>query len=170
MLFLHLQVRLVMKTHAFVRSNIPRIVKGDVKENDSSFPELSKFVYFLFAPTLVYRDNYPRTTGPTKWKTVLVHLFEVAGCMLYTYCLFDRYCVPVFKSLRVRELGLVKYIELVSISIMPGALIQMMVFFAFLHSWHNATAELLKFGDRQFYLVHFLTLITYKSFTSNLNF
>lgn len=152
------QVRLLMKTHAFVRSIIPRIVMNELKNTDSTqpkrdpFPELSKFVYFLFAPTLVYRDNYPRTTGPIKWKNVLVNLCEVAGCMLYTYCLFDRYCVPVFRSLRVRDLGLVRYIELVSISILPGALMQMMVFFSFLHSWHNATAELLNFGDRQFYL------------------
>jgi sterol O-acyltransferase len=147
-----------MKTHAFVRNNMPRIITPDLKGNGSAqpksdpFPEFSKFAYFLLAPTLVYRDHYPRTTGPIKWKTVLVHLFEVAGCLLYTYCLFDRYCVPVFRSIVVSELGLVKYIQLVSMCIMPGALIQLMVFFAFLHSWHNAFAEMLKFGDRQFYL------------------
>jgi len=153
------QVRLVMKTHAFIRTNIPRVLAAAACEkSDSSMPkpipcpEFSKYLYFLFAPTLVYRDNYPRTIGPIKWKRVIYHLCEVAGCMVYTYCLFDRYCVPVFRSLNVQKMNLVSYIQLVSISILPGAMMQMMVFFSFLHSWHNAWAEVLKFGDRQFYL------------------
>lgn len=153
------QVRLLMKTHAFVRTVVPQI-KGNIDncENEAEslkkekFPSFQKFVYFLFAPTLVYRNTYPKTTGPVKWKTVIYHFFEVFGCMIYTYCLFDRFCVPVFRKLKIREMGLLNYIELVSICVLPGALIQIMVFCSFLHSWHNAWAEMLSFGDRQFYL------------------
>ena len=72
------QVRLLMKTHAFVRSNVPNSVKqGNIireakKKNKSASvevivpdpenlcPDFSKFLYFLFAPTLVYRNHYPR--------------------------------------------------------------------------------------------------------------
>lgn len=48
---------MLMKTHAFVRENAPNTL--NVKEN-SSAPDFSKYLYFLFAPTLIYRDEYPR--------------------------------------------------------------------------------------------------------------
>lgn len=51
------QARMLMKTHAFVRENAPNTL--NVKEN-SSAPDFSKYLYFLFAPTLIYRDEYPR--------------------------------------------------------------------------------------------------------------
>lgn len=105
----------------------------------------------MVAPTLVYRDEYPRTTK-VKWLFVIQHFAEVLGSMVYTYCLFDRFCVPVFRQLRIRNLTLSSYAYLISICVLPGALIQLMVFFSFLHSWHNAFAEMLRFGDRQFYL------------------
>jgi sterol O-acyltransferase len=57
---------MVMKTHAFVRSNVPRVLNSSQKTDDSpkvkaaNCPEFSKYLYFMFAPTLIYRDNYPR--------------------------------------------------------------------------------------------------------------
>ena len=67
------QVRILMKTHAFVRSNVPISIafcnRRESKEHlsetgtnveDSPCPHFSKYLYFLFAPTLVYRNNYPR--------------------------------------------------------------------------------------------------------------
>ena len=66
-----------MKSYAFVRTNIPRALACNFnfeKENnqsdneeitsDSPFvppcPDFSNYLFFLFAPTLVYKDNYPR--------------------------------------------------------------------------------------------------------------
>ena len=68
---------MLMKSYAFVRSNIPRALSSNFnfdKEslsdgeetseiNNSSVlpcPDFSSYLYFLFAPTLVYKDNYPR--------------------------------------------------------------------------------------------------------------
>lgn len=70
---------MLMKSYAFVRSNIPRALSctmqnsekdssSDVDDNcdptaqslTSPCPSFSNYLYFLFAPTLVYRDNYPR--------------------------------------------------------------------------------------------------------------
>ncbi len=73
-----LKVRLLMKTYAFVRSNVPRVLNWseidekpkliDIDENNnnceyvatSACPSFSCYLYFLFVPTLVYRDSYPR--------------------------------------------------------------------------------------------------------------
>lgn len=68
------QVRLLMKTHAFVRSNVPvalayfkrhregqeRIANVTDDEDQAPCPDFSKYLYFMFAPTLVYRNQYPR--------------------------------------------------------------------------------------------------------------
>lgn len=154
------QVRLLMKTHAFIRHNIPKVrccfLDNDEKSMEAKYyklncPEFSKYCYFMFAPTLVYRDYYPRTTL-IRWKIVIGNFVEVLGCILYTYCLFDRFCVPLFRDLKLKDISFKHYVYYTSLCILPGALIQLMTFFAFLHSWHNAFAEMLKFGDRQFYL------------------
>jgi hypothetical protein len=31
-----------------------------IKSNNNNIPGFSQFLYFLFAPTLVYRDSYPQ--------------------------------------------------------------------------------------------------------------
>lgn len=57
-----------MKSHAFVRSNVPVVLAGKLKTNDddgpnsmaSVMPMFGTYAYFLFAPTLVYRNIYPR--------------------------------------------------------------------------------------------------------------
>jgi sterol O-acyltransferase len=54
---------MLMKTHAFVRSTAPRILTQKLKDENkrqANCPGFSKFLYFMFAPTLVYRDEYPR--------------------------------------------------------------------------------------------------------------
>lgn len=76
------QIRFTMKSWAFIRSNLFRGMSkhadnhkktdgDDAKVNcvadsrslGSRCPDFSKHLYFLFAPTLVYRDNYPRYLG-----------------------------------------------------------------------------------------------------------
>jgi hypothetical protein len=70
------KVRLLMKSHAFIRHNIPNVIKADseIDETDMNLvdketlkrnnkivcPIITKYFYFMFAPTLVYRDEYPR--------------------------------------------------------------------------------------------------------------
>lgn len=79
----------------------------------------------MFAPTLVYQDAYPRTSV-IRWKLVIHHFAEVIAAIIYTYCLFDRFCVPVFRQLNVKELNFKQYVRLISMCIMPGALMQLM--------------------------------------------
>lgn len=61
-----------MKVHAFIRENAPKAIAykkaaANYKKNDknsaapvSQFPSMDKLVYYLFCPSFIYRDEYPR--------------------------------------------------------------------------------------------------------------
>ncbi|ELW70867.1 Axonemal dynein light chain domain-containing protein 1 [Tupaia chinensis] len=70
------QIRLIMKAHSFVRENVPRVLNS-AKEKSSTIPipTVNQYLYFLFAPTLIYRDSYPRT--PTvRWGYVAMQFAQ----------------------------------------------------------------------------------------------
>ncbi|ESP01933.1 hypothetical protein LOTGIDRAFT_172306 [Lottia gigantea] len=145
------QLRLMMKTHAFVRSNIPRILNFKKEdETENGFPDFSKYLYFLFAPTLVYQDSYPRTPS-ISWKYVVSNFAQVLACMFYIYYIFERFCVPVFQNFNQDHVTLKGFMLSVFGCMLPGTLVLFIGFFAILHSWLNAFAEMLSFGDRLFY-------------------
>ena len=113
-------------------------------------PGFSNYLYFLFAPTLVYRDNYPRTSR-IKWRNVAKLFFQVFGCIMYTYYIFLRFCIPVFKHLNTEHMTLKMFIHSLFNCTLPGTLLLLVAFYSFLHCWLNAFAEMLRFGDRMFY-------------------
>ncbi|OXB53311.1 hypothetical protein ASZ78_014788, partial [Callipepla squamata] len=145
------QVRLVMKAHSFVRENVPRVLSS-VKEKSGSVPvpQISRYLYFLFAPTLIYRDNYPRS--PTvRWGYVATKFAQVLGSLFYAYYIFVRLCIPQFRNSSQEAFNLRGLVLCIFNSILPGVLILFLVFFAFLHCWLNAFAEMMRFADRMFY-------------------
>uniref|UniRef100_A0A3B5LQC6 O-acyltransferase n=1 Tax=Xiphophorus couchianus TaxID=32473 RepID=A0A3B5LQC6_9TELE len=138
------QVRLMMKAHSFVRENVPRVLAW---QKDKT---ISQYLYFLFAPTLIYRDKYPRNPV-TRWGYVAAKLLQVLGCLFYTYYIFVRLCIPQFRSISLQLFNLRAMVLCVFNSILPGVLVLLLGFFAFLHCWLNAFAEMLRFADRMFY-------------------
>ncbi|PNF16494.1 Sterol O-acyltransferase 1 [Cryptotermes secundus] len=153
------QVRLMMKTYAFVRSNVPRALaykphqSGDSQEV-TPCPGFSKFLYFLFAPTLIYKDNYPRTKEIC-WKFVVWCFLEVIGTVFYIAFIFERFLIPMYHDFGLQNRQNTSISELLVVgifgSIMPATLAFMCAFYCLLHSWMNAFAELLRFADRMFY-------------------
>ncbi|XP_031570639.1 sterol O-acyltransferase 1-like [Actinia tenebrosa] len=165
------QIRLILKVHAFVRSNAPKVIAmqkktkkerspksipeeeippKEVSVGESNLPDFGQYLYFLFCPTLVYRDQYPMTPC-IKWDYVVSNFLQVIGCILYTYYVFVRFCVPVFRNTG-KEPGNFKQLILSSFSCMlPGTMVLVLGFFAILHSWLNAFAEMTRFADRMFY-------------------
>jgi hypothetical protein len=47
--------------------------------------QVNRYIYFCFAPTLVYRDEYPRIPGPINWIRAGVHALNLIGVISYTY-------------------------------------------------------------------------------------
>lgn len=55
------QIRFIMKTHAFVRSNAPAVFAYKPHSDmEINLPQFTHFIYYIFAPTFVYKNNYPR--------------------------------------------------------------------------------------------------------------
>ncbi|XP_024408785.1 sterol O-acyltransferase 1 [Desmodus rotundus] len=145
------QIRFMMKAHSFLRENVPRVLSS-AKEKSSTVPvpTVNQYLYFLFAPTLIYRDSYPRT--PTiRWGYVVMQFAQVFGCLFYLYYVFERLCAPLFRNIKQEPFSARVLVLCIFNSILPGVLAQLLVFFSFLHCWLNAFAEMLRFGDRMFY-------------------
>lgn len=186
------QLRMIMKTYAFVRSNVPRAIRNgylnlalanggasdsakfdletkttttttssaegtnieEVDEDDDEkskvCPNFSNYLYFLFAPTLVYRDSYPRTKR-IRWNLVFYDFAQVIGAILYTNYIFERFCIPVFSNFNTEHVSLRMFIYSILNCTLAGTLLLLVAFFAFLHCWLNAWGEMLRFADRMFY-------------------
>ncbi|XP_054443681.1 sterol O-acyltransferase 1 [Pteronotus mesoamericanus] len=145
------QIRLIMKAHSFLRENVPRVLTS-AKEKSSTVPvpTVNQYLYFLFAPTLIYRDSYPRT--PTvRWGYVAMQFAQVLGCLFYMNYIFERLCAPLFRNIKQEPFSARVLVLCIFNSILPGVLGQLLIFFSFLHCWLNAFAEMLRFGDRMFY-------------------
>lgn len=149
--------RFVMKVHAFVRSNIPRALAAARKAHSedkparaTTVPSFNKFTYFLFAPTLVYRDEYPRTKR-IRWSVVFRHVLEVIGVIFYISFIFERFLTPLFESFGDAHISSGKFVLSLFGTIMPGSLSFLCGFYCLLHAWMNASSELLRFADRMFY-------------------
>lgn len=141
MIILLEQIRLMMKMHS--------ISMEVVFDRTEKSPSVSTFAYYLFAPTLVFRSEYPRRVNISWWSAV-VHFANMVGCGFFIFFLADRYCLPFFR--RAAEEGTLKSLLSAYVNcILPSALILVVGFFAFLHSWLNLFAELMRFGDRRFY-------------------
>jgi hypothetical protein len=85
-------------------------------------PEFSKFLYFLFAPTLIYRDSYPRTSS-VRWQYVISQLAQFATTTLFAHYLFYRFCLPVFRHFNSEHVTLEIFVLSILNCTLPGALL-----------------------------------------------
>uniref|UniRef100_A0A674MJ70 O-acyltransferase n=1 Tax=Takifugu rubripes TaxID=31033 RepID=A0A674MJ70_TAKRU len=98
---------------------------------------LSYMYYFVFAPTLCYELNFPRSPS-VRVGFLLRRLCEMLFFTQVLVALAQQWMVPIIRSS-------MKPLEV------PNHLLWLMFFYWFFHSSMNFTAELLRFGDRQFY-------------------
>ena len=72
--------------------NIPNITISDIHT------EYQRYLYFFFAPTLIFRDTYPRIQSSRRYSMIFFNLLNVLGTILYTFIIFQGSCVPYFKE------------------------------------------------------------------------
>ncbi|KAF9919282.1 hypothetical protein BX616_009985 [Lobosporangium transversale] len=128
----------------------------EVFQYDVRYPDnitLKNVTYFWFAPTLCYQPSYPRTTVFRK-SFFLKRCLEIITCLGMMYFLIEQYATPTLQN-SVRALDdlafgtiLERLLKLSTTSVV----IWLIMFYTFFHSYLNALAEALYFGDRVFYL------------------
>ncbi|XP_061391788.1 sterol O-acyltransferase 1-like [Musca vetustissima] len=159
-------MRLVMKQHAFVRVICGRVVSGksptttcpiqqgnSTRENnldDPEIPRFPKYLYYLFAPTLLYRDNYPRTSQ-IRWKFAVGHFIECLAFVFLFAFLYENHLLPILEDYGKEKItGEILIRTFFKINLTIVLMFLSFVYFL-LHSWNNFTGELLKFGYRKFH-------------------
>ncbi|XP_065839747.1 sterol O-acyltransferase 1-like [Oscarella lobularis] len=147
------QMRFIMKVHSFIRENAAKVLYPSAELApglNKEIPGFSRYLYFLFCPTLIYRDVYPRTPE-IRWSYVATNFAQVAACLVYTYYMFYRFLIPVLQNTGKAPWNLRSLAMAVFSCILPGTMVLLLGFFSLLHSWLNAFAEMTQFADRQFY-------------------
>ncbi|KAG2467937.1 SOAT2 acyltransferase, partial [Polypterus senegalus] len=145
------QIRFMMKSYSFIRENVPKFISAKTKQAQViELPKFSQYLYFLFCPTLIYRDSYPRNPY-IRWGYVAVNFAQILGCLFYGYFILVRLCIPVFTNMSKQPFSTKTMVLTLFHATLPGTFILLLSFFAFLHCWLNAFAEMLRFADRMFY-------------------
>ncbi|KAI1899973.1 hypothetical protein AGOR_G00067440 [Albula goreensis] len=145
------QIRFLMKSYSFIRENVPGILKNQPKPGEAiRLPTFSSYLYFLFCPILIYKESYPRNPY-IRWNYVATTFAQILGCLFYAYFILVRLCIPVFMNESNQPFSTRTLVLALFHATLPGMLILLLAFFAFLHCWLNAFAEMLRFADRMFY-------------------
>jgi sterol O-acyltransferase len=125
--------------------NLPEMNVMDI------WTEINRFTYFFFAPTLIYRDSYPRLGVKRRWDMILINFSNFAGAILYTYMILKSFSIPYFKETWSTPFDTRFFLLSTFKSMLPGTTLLLLLFFGFLHSWQNLWAEIMRFADRNFY-------------------
>jgi len=113
---------------------------------------LKNMYYFIFAPTLIYQLNYPRSPRIRPiW--LAKRCLELIFYLALELFLIEQYMFPTVKNSLgpLQELDVVRIIERVIKLSIPNLYIWLIGFYTLFHLWLNICAEVLRFGDRNFY-------------------
>ncbi|CAJ1941654.1 unnamed protein product [Sphenostylis stenocarpa] len=143
-------------TNYDMRELTKSIEKGEALPNNVNmdYPYSVSFkslAYFMVAPTLCYQQSYPRTPYIRKgWVfRQLVKLIVFTGVMGF---IIEQYINPIVQNSQHPFKGNLLYaIERVLKLSVPNLYVWLCMFYCFFHLWLNILAELLRFGDREFY-------------------
>ncbi|KAJ7300123.1 hypothetical protein O6H91_17G002300 [Diphasiastrum complanatum] len=107
--------------------------------------------YFMVAPTLCYQLSYPRSPCVRKgW--VLGQIGKLVVFLGLAAFIIEQYITPTIKNsehpLKGNFLSSIERMLKLSI---PTLYVWLCMFYVFFHLWFNILAELLRFGDREFY-------------------
>lgn len=114
---------------------------------------LRNLSYFWWAPTLVYQPVYPRTKE-IRWTFVAKRLAEGASLSIFIWLASAQYAAPLLHNslTKIATLDIASIIERLMKLSTVSLVVWLAGFFAVFQSILNALAEIMKFGDREFYL------------------
>uniref|UniRef100_A0A671LGN9 O-acyltransferase n=1 Tax=Sinocyclocheilus anshuiensis TaxID=1608454 RepID=A0A671LGN9_9TELE len=125
-------------------------VKARSLSRSLSYDRRTYMYYFVFAPTLCYELNFPRSES-IRMGFLLRRFVQVLYLLFFSplkrSALFNS-VKPVFI---LQEMDYSRMTERLLRLAVPNHLIWLIFFYCFFHSSMNFVAELLRFGDREFY-------------------
>nr|XP_008100946.2 PREDICTED: diacylglycerol O-acyltransferase 1 [Anolis carolinensis] len=133
----------------------PQKANGDVAPSAVAYPAnltYKDMYYFIFAPTLCYELNFPRSPRIRK-RFLLRRLFEMLFFLQLMVGLIQQWMVPTIQNSMkpFRDMDYSRIIERLLKLAVPNHLIWLIFFYWFFHSSLNVIAEVMQFGDREFY-------------------
>jgi diacylglycerol O-acyltransferase-1 len=136
-----------------------RYIRGECDEfyePAAAYPDnikLTNLLYFFCAPTLCYQPSYPRTPA-FRLTFFLKRVAELVVCLVMMHVLAEQYAKPTLaNSLQaLDERNLLVIVERVLKLSTSAVVIWLLLFYALFHAYLNALSEVLRFGDRTFYL------------------
>lgn len=113
---------------------------------------IQNLTYFWLAPTLVYQPVYPRSSA-IRWSFVAKRLAEFVGLSMVIWLLSAQYAAPVLRNSidKIAVMDIASILERVMKLSTISLIIWLAGFFALFQSLLNALAEVMQFGDREFY-------------------
>uniref|UniRef100_A0A8C8RIS3 O-acyltransferase n=1 Tax=Pelusios castaneus TaxID=367368 RepID=A0A8C8RIS3_9SAUR len=130
----------------------PKRANGDVAQSEVCYPANLTYrdmYYFLFAPTLCYELDFPRSPRIRK-RFLLRRLFEMVRAFP-ALCLSCWCVAEIDAELCFQDMDYSRIIERLLKLAVPNHLIWLIFFYWFFHSSLNVLAEVMQFGDREFY-------------------
>uniref|UniRef100_A0A8C1NK45 O-acyltransferase n=1 Tax=Cyprinus carpio TaxID=7962 RepID=A0A8C1NK45_CYPCA len=108
--------------------------------------------YFIFVPTLCYELNFPRSPRIRK-RFLLRRLLEMLFLMQLMIGLIQQWMVPTIQNSMkpFQDMDLSRIVERLLKLAVPNHFIWLIFFYWYFHSSMNFVAELMQFGDREFY-------------------
>ncbi|CAF0921497.1 unnamed protein product [Brachionus calyciflorus] len=137
------------------KSNTDSIKKQTKNEPLIEYPDnltYRNLYYFLSAPTLCYEINFPRSERIRK-SFIIRRSGEIIFLSSLLLFLVQQWVVPILQNSKIpfRETNILKIIERLLKLAVPNHVIWLIGFYCFFHSYLNVIAEILRFGDREFY-------------------
>jgi len=139
--------------HAYLHPNqadpLPELYKSCPYPQNINMKNLC---YFWWAPTLVYQPAYPRT-DKIRWGFVFKRLAELAGLSIVIWIASAQYAAPLLQNSldKMLTLNFTSIVERVMKLSTISVFCWLCGFFALFQSALNALAEIMRFGDREFY-------------------
>ncbi|KAK8535393.1 hypothetical protein V6N12_056912 [Hibiscus sabdariffa] len=146
-------VWLKLVSYAHTNSDMRSVAKSAEKGSAGCMYDVNfkSLVYFMVAPTLCYQISYPRTQTIRKSWVVrqFIKLIIFTGLMGF---IIEQYINPIVQNSRhPLEANFLYAIERILKLSVPNLYVWLCMFYSFFHLWLNILAELLRFGDREFY-------------------
>ena len=146
------QLRLILKSLAFAFNARDKVNNSDTsKDKEYSICSFTHFLYYHFAPVIVYRDFYPRSTARINWNRILGWSLHFLGSIYMLCVTFRHLVIPHFSRVGKEPFSMAEMGYSILTGYWTGIPIQFSMGYAMIHCWMNIWAELLHFGDKHFY-------------------